>query len=369
MTKIDIFSGFLGAGKTTLIQKCLKEAFQNEQIVLIENEFGEIGIDGGFMKEAGIEIREMNAGCICCSLVGDFRTSLEELVNTYHPDRILIEPSGVGKLSDIIHAVQSVQNHLDVVINSFVCVVDAKKAKMYMKNFGEFFNNQIESAHVILLSRTQDIKEENLKETIHLLKEHNPKATIISTPWNEINGKEILDVMEARCNLNQFIHEAHEEHEHHHKHEHTCNCEHEHHHEHEHTCSCEHEHHHEHEHTCSCGHEHHHEHEHTCSCGHDHEHDHHHHHADEVFTNWGVETIHKYSEEELNAILDEINNDSFGTILRAKGIVAGENGQWYYFDMVPGEKDIRIGQPSYSGRICVIGANLNEEMLAKAFTI
>ena len=346
MTKIDIFSGFLGAGKTTLIKKCLKEAFQDEQIVLIENEFGEIGIDGGFMKEAGIEIREMNAGCICCSLVGDFRTSLEELVNTFHPDRILIEPSGVGKLSDIINAIQSVQDHLDLVINSFVCVVDAKKAKMYMKNFGEFFNNQIESAHVILLSRTQDIQEEKLKETIHLLKHQNPEATIISTPWDQISGKEILDVMEARCNLDQFIQETHEhDHEHHHhEHEHTC------------TCGC-----HDHEH-------HHHEHDHKCCCGHDHHH-HEHHHADEVFTNWGVETIHKYSEAELNEILDTINEESYGTILRAKGIVAGDNGTWYYFDMVPGEKDIRQGQASYSGRICVIGSQLNEEKLAQVFKI
>ena len=357
MTKIDIFSGFLGAGKTTLIKKCLKEAFQDEQIVLIENEFGEIGIDGGFMQEAGIEIREMNAGCICCSLVGDFRKALEELVNTYHPDRILIEPSGVGKLSDIINAIQNVQDHLDVAINSFVCVVDAKKAKMYMKNFGEFFNNQIESAHVILLSRTQDVKEEKLKETIHLLKEHNPEATIISTPWDELNGKEILDVMEARCNLDQFINETHDEHEHHHEHDHECEC------------GCGHDHHHEHDHECECGcgHDHHHEHEHDheCGCGHDH----HHHHADEVFTNWGVETVHKYSEEELNSILDAINDESYGTILRAKGIVAGDNGKWYYFDMVPGEKDIRIGEASYSGRICVIGAKLNEELLAKAFKI
>ena len=389
MTKIDIFSGFLGAGKTTLIQKCLKEAFQDEQIVLIENEFGEIGIDGGFMKEAGIEIKEMNAGCICCSLVGDFRSALEELVNTYHPDRILIEPSGVGKLSDIINAIQNVQGNLDVAINSFVCVVDAKKAKMYMKNFGEFFNNQIESAHVILLSRTQDIKEEKLKETIHLLKEHNPEATIITTPWDQISGKEILDVMEARCNLDQFITETNDEHEHEcgcghhheHEHEHECGCGHHHEHEHEHECGCGHHHEHEHEHECGCGHHHEHEHEHECGCGHHHEHehehecgcghhhDHHHHHADEVFTNWGVETIHKYTEEELNAILDDINNESYGIILRAKGIVAGTDGQWYYFDMVPGEKDIRKGQPSYAGRICVIGSKLNEEMLAQAFHI
>ena len=379
MTKIDIFSGFLGAGKTTLIKKCLKEAFQNEQIVLIENEFGEIGIDGGFMQEAGIEIREMNAGCICCSLVGDFRTALEELVNTYHPDRILIEPSGVGKLSDIINAIQNVQDHLDVAINSFVCVVDAKKAKMYMKNFGEFFNNQIESAHVILLSRTQDVKEEKLKETIHLLKEHNPEATIISTPWDQLNGKEILDVMEARCNLDQFINETNDEHEcgcghhHDHEHEHECGCGHHHDHEHEHECGCghHHDHDHEHEHECGCGHhhDHDHEHEHECGCGHHHDHEHHHHHADEVFTNWGVETVHKYSEAELNEILDAINDESYGTILRAKGIVAGDNGNWYYFDMVPGEKDIRIGQASYAGRICVIGAKLNEELLAKAFKI
>ena len=304
------------------------------------------------MKEAGIEIREMNAGCICCSLVGDFRTSLEELVNTYHPDRILIEPSGVGKLSDIINAIQSVQDHLDLVINSFVCVVDAKKAKMYMKNFGEFFNNQIESAHVILLSRTQDIKEEKLKETIHLLKHQNPEATIISTPWDQISGKEILDVMEARCNLDKFISETTDEHDH------ECECGHHHHeHEHEHECECGHHHHeHEHDHECECG------------CGH-HHHDHHHHHADEVFTNWGVETVHKYSEAELNEILDAINDEAYGTILRAKGIVAGDNGTWYYFDMVPGEKDIREGQASYSGRICVIGAKLNEELLAQAFKI
>ncbi|MGM9946879.1 GTP-binding protein [Floccifex sp.] len=370
MTKIDIFSGFLGAGKTTLIKKCLKEAFQNEQIVLIENEFGEIGIDGGFLEEAGIQIREMNSGCICCSLVGDFSLALSKVVEDYHPDRILIEPSGVGKLSDIIGAVEKVKSDIDIQMNSFVCVVDAKKVKMYSKNFGEFYNNQIESANVIVLSRSQNLSEEKLKDVLHILKEHNDHAAIITTPWDQIDGKEILDVMESRESLEQLMLEEQKV-LHEHDHDEECECGHHHHH-HDEECECGHHHHHDEE--CECGHHHHHDEE--CECGHHHHHDeececghHHHHDADEVFTSWGSETIHVYSKEELDVILESLNTNQYGTILRAKGMVASNENDWFYFDMVPGEVEIRLGKPQYTGRVCVIGSDLKEDALASLFEI
>lgn len=335
MTKIDIFSGFLGAGKTTLIKKCLKEAFQDEQIVLIENEFGEIGIDGGFLQEAGVQIREMNSGCICCSLVGDFSSALTKVVEDYHPDRILIEPSGVGKLSDIIGAIERIKEDVQLQMNSFVCVADAKKVKMYSKNFGEFYNNQIESANVIVLSRTQDVSEEKLKEVIHILRELNSHASIITTDWDKISGKEILDVMESRESLDQLMMEEKKVLESIHHNE-----------------------------ECECGHHHHH-HDEECECGH-----HHHHDADEVFTSWGSETIHKYSKEQLNSILNTLSqSEEYGVILRCKGIVASSEEEWFYFDMVPQESEIRKGNPQYTGRICVIGSNLNEEKLASLFEI
>ncbi|MGM9911936.1 CobW family GTP-binding protein [Floccifex sp.] len=360
MTKVDIFSGFLGAGKTTLIRKCIKEAFQDEQIVLIENEFGEIGIDGGFLEEAGIQIREMNSGCICCSLVGDFSQALTKVVEDYHPDRILIEPSGVGKLSDVIGAIEKVKAHVDLQMNSFVCVVDAKKVKMYTKNFGEFYNNQIESANVIVLSRSQDMSEDKIKEVIHILKEHNDHASIITTSWDKITGKEILDVMESRESLQQLLEE-----EQHLAHHHDEECEHHHHHhDHEEECECGHHHHHDDE-ECECGH-HHHDHDEECGCGHHH----HHHDADEVFTSWGCETIHKYSKEQLNNILNVLSQtDEYGTILRCKGIVSSDADDWFYFDMVPQECEIRTGKPQYTGRLCVIGSNLKEDKLASLFEI
>ncbi|WP_270426250.1 CobW family GTP-binding protein [Blautia intestinalis] len=403
-TKIDIISGFLGAGKTTLIKKLLKDAFQGEQVVLIENEFGEIGIDGGFLKEAGIQIREMNSGCICCSLVGDFGASLKEVISKYHPDRILIEPSGVGKLSDVIKAVQGVEEETGLVLNSYTTVVDAKKCKMYMRNFGEFFNNQVEYAGAIIMSRTDIVDEAKAQASLELLREINAKAAIITTPIEKLDGKKLLDVMEHPVSLAQelmeeeevcpecgHVHEHgehhhhdhdHEEHEHHHDHE--CGCghdhdheEHEHHHDHE--CGCghdhdhgEHEHHHDHE--CGCGHdhdheehEHHHDHDHECGCGHDH-HDHHHHHADEVFTSWGRETIRKFTRENLEKMLEALSaSDEYGIILRAKGMLPAEDGTWIYFDMVPEETEIREGAPEYTGRLCVIGSKLKEDKLAELF--
>ena len=379
MTKIDIISGFLGAGKTTLIKKLLKEAFQDEQVVLIENEFGEIGIDGGFLKEAGIEIREMNSGCICCSLVGDFGASLKEVIDKYHPDRILIEPSGVGKLSDVIRAVQDVQEETGLVLNSYTTVVDAKKCKMYMRNFGEFFNNQVEYAGAIIMSRTDIVDEEKAMQSMELLRSLNKKAAIITTPIENLDGKKLLEVMENPVSLEQEMME--EEvcpecgHVHEHHHDHECGCghdheEHEHHHDHE--CGCghdheEHEHHHDHE--CGCGHhheEHEHHHDHECGCGH--HHDHHHHHADEVFTSWGRETIKKYSRESLEKILAVLSeSEEYGVILRAKGMLPAEDGTWIYFDMVPEETEIREGAPEYTGRLCVIGSKLKEEKLAEIF--
>ena len=376
-TKIDIISGFLGAGKTTLIKKLLKDAFKDEQVVLIENEFGEIGIDGGFLKEAGIEIREMNSGCICCSLVGDFGASLKEVISKYHPDRILIEPSGVGKLSDVIKAVQGVEEETGLVLNSYTTVVDAKKCKMYMRNFGEFFNNQVEYAGAIIMSRTDIVDEAKAQAAMELLREINSKAAIITTPIEKLDGKKILEVMEHPVSLEQelmeeeevcpecgHVHEHghhhdhdHEEHEHHHDHDHE---EHEHHHDHE-----EHEHHHDHDHECGHDHEHHHDHDHDhdheCGCGHDH----HHHHADEVFTSWGRETIKKYTRDNLEKMLAALSaSDEYGTILRAKGMLPAEDGTWIYFDMVPEETEIREGAPEYTGRLCVIGSKLKEDKLA-----
>lgn len=363
MTKIDIVSGFLGAGKTTLIKKLLEEAFCNEQVVLIENEFGEIGIDGGFLKEAGIEIREMNSGCICCSLVGDFGTSLKEVISKYHPDRILIEPSGVGKLSDVIKAVQGVQEETGLVLNSYTTVVDAKKCKMYMRNFGEFFNNQVEYAGAIILSRTDIIDEEKAVQSMELLRTINKKAAIITTPIEKLNGKKLLEVMEHPVSLEEEMmqEEVCPECGHVHGHDHH----HEHHHEHDH--ECEHEHHHDHHHECE--HDHHHEHGEECSCGHDHHH-HGHHHADEVFTSWGRETVKKYTKENLEKTLEKLSaSEEFGTILRAKGMLPAEDGTWLYFDLVPGETEIRQGAPDYTGRLCVIGANLKEDKLAQLFEL
>ena len=388
MAKIDIISGFLGAGKTTLIQKLLKEALKGEKVVLIENEFGEIGIDGGFLKDAGIEVTEMNSGCICCSLVGDFGSALKEVVTQYNPDRIIIEPSGVGKLSDVIKAVQGVAEDVELDLNSFVTVADAKKCKMYMKNFGEFYNNQVEYAGSIILSRTGDVAEDKLNESVALLREHNEKAAIITTPWDELSGEQILKVMEDGNDMVKELLEeeeicpvcgGHHDHEHHH-HDHdeecSCGCGHDHDHDHDHE-----HHHHDHDEECSCGcghdhdhdhdHEHHHHHDHdeecSCGCGHDHDH-HHHHHADEVFTSWGKETPKKYNKEELDTILQKLSkDDSYGMILRSKGILQTEDGSWIQFDLVPGEYEIREGSADYTGRICVIGSKLKEDELEGLF--
>ena len=381
MTKIDIFSGFLGAGKTTLIKKLIAEAYTGEQLVLIENEFGEIGIDGGFLQEAGISITEMNSGCICCSLVGDFGKALRQVMDTYHPDRILIEPSGVGKLSDVIRAVQNLEMH-DVVLNGFTTVVDATKAKMYMRNFGEFFNNQVEHASAIILSRTAGMSQEKLDACVALLREKNPTATIVTTPWDELDGKQLLAAMERRDTLAAALEELAEEQEHerHHYDDDECGCgchdhdhdpEHEHHHHHDEDddecgCGC-HDHGHDHEH------EHHHHHdeddEDECGCGcHDHDHDHHHHHhADEVFTSWGKETAHPYGKQELAAALEALDTGDYGQVLRAKGIVAGTDGKWLHFDYVPGEVEIRNGAAGVTGRLCVIGAELKEDALTSLF--
>lgn len=377
MAKIDIISGFLGAGKTTLIQKLLKEALKGEKVVLIENEFGEIGIDGGFLKDAGIEVTEMNSGCICCSLVGDFGSALKEVITQYNPDRIIIEPSGVGKLSDVIKAVQGVAEDVELDLNSFVTVADAKKCKMYIKNFGEFYNNQVEYAGSIILSRTGDVSEDKLNESVALLREHNEKAAIITTPWDELSGEQILKVMEDG---NDMVKELLEEEEicpvcggHHHDHDHHDHEDHDHeHHDHDH----DHEHHHDHDEECGCGHDHdhdhehhHHEHDEECGCGHDHDHDHHHHHhADEVFTSWGKETPKKFNKEELDTILQKLSkDDSYGMILRSKGILQTEDGSWVQFDLVPGEYEIREGSADYTGRICVIGSKLKEDELEGLF--
>ena len=416
MVKIDIISGFLGAGKTTLIKKLLKEAFEGEQVVLIENEFGEIGIDGGFLKDAGIEIREMNSGCICCSLVGDFGASLKEVVEKYHPDRILIEPSGVGKLSDVIKAVQGVEEDVDIQLNSYTTVVDAKKCKMYMRNFGEFFDNQVQYAGAIIMSRTDTVDEKKAMESMELLRSINEKAAIITTPIEKLDGKKILEVMEHPVSLADELLKEEHEHHHHHDHDEECGCEHDHDHEHHHDhdeecdhdhehhhhdhdeeCGCGHDHDHEHHHhdhdeECGCGHDHDHEHHHhdhdeECGCGHDHDHehhhhdhdeecgcghhhDHHHHHADEVFTSWGRETIKKFTREGLEKMLESLStSEEYGVILRAKGMLPAEDGTWIYFDMVPEETEIREGSPEYTGRLCVIGSKLKEDKLAELFGV
>ncbi len=388
MTKIDIISGFLGAGKTTFIKKMIEEAFKGEQVVLIENEFGEVGIDGGFLKDSGIQITEMNSGCICCSLVGDFATNLNEVITKYHPDRILIEPSGVGKLSDVMKSVIDIEKEQDVKLNALVTVVNALKASKQMKAFGEFFNNQIEHATTVILSRSQNATPEQLEFCVKQIQALNPKAAIITTDWNSISGEKILATMEGQDNLEMKVlaetHHAqeeaehdhehhhhdhdHEEHEHHHDHDHE---EHEHHHDHDHEehehhhDHEEHEHHHDHDHE---EHEHHHEHGENCTCGcHDHDHEHHHHHADDIFTSWGKETPHKFEKAKLEEILKGfVENDD---ILRAKGMVESVDGTWIYFDMVPGEYEIREGEPDYTGRLVVIGTNIHEHELEELFGI
>ena len=389
MTKIDIISGFLGAGKTTFIKKLLEEAISGEQVVLIENEFGEIGIDGGFLKDSGIEIREMNSGCICCSLVGDFGKSLAEVLTKYKPDRVIIEPSGVGKLSDVMKAVRDVAAEIEVTLNSAVTIVDVAKCRMYMKNFGEFFNNQIENAGTVVLSRTDIAAVDKVNQAVELIREKNPKAVIVTTPCSQLSGAQLLEIIEKPDTMAEDLMKEVEEHRHHH-HDHdggACGCGHD-----EEECGCghdhEHHHHHDHDHEaeeCGCGHdhEHHHDHDHEaeeCGCGHDHEHHHHHdgeacscghdhHHADEVFTSWGLENVAAMTREDLDRILDELAyGDQYGEVLRAKGMVPGEKeGSWLYFDLVPEQYEIRDGSPEYTGKVCVIGAKLKEDELKKAF--
>ena len=378
MAKIDIISGFLGAGKTTLIKKLLSEALKGQQVVLIENEFGEIGIDGGFLKDAGVNITEMNSGCICCSLVGDFGTALKDVITKFNPDRIIIEPSGVGKLSDVIKAVQGVAEDAPIELNSLVTVADANKCKMYMKNFGEFYNNQVESANTIVLSRTQNMKQDKLEACVAMIREHNKDAAVITTPWDELTGEQLLAAMEKPVSLADMVmaeedicpvcggHHDHDHDDHDHEHEH------EHHHDHD-DHDHEHEHHHDHD-DHDHEHEHHHDHDHDdhCGCGHDHDHDHHHHHhADEVFTSWGKETPRKYTKEEVETILKALSadNNEYGIILRAKGMLPSQDGTWIYFDMVPEEYEIREGQPEYTGRLCVIGSKIDEAKLEKLFML
>ena len=416
MTKIDIISGFLGAGKTTFIKKLLEEAISGEQVVLIENEFGEIGIDGGFLKDSGIEIREMNSGCICCSLVGDFGKSLAEVLTKYKPDRVIIEPSGVGKLSDVMKAVRDVAAEIEVTLNSAVTIVDVAKCRMYMKNFGEFFNNQIENAGTVVLSRTDITAMDKVNQAVELIREKNPKAVIVTTPCSQLSGTQLLEIIEKPDTMAEDLMKEVEEHRHHH-HDHdggACGCghdeeecgcghdhEHHHHHDHDHEaeeCGCGHDHEHHHHHhdhghdeaACGCGHDHEHHHHHhdhghdeaACGCGHDHEHHHHHdgeacscghdhdhHHADEVFTSWGLENVAAMKREDLDRILDELAyGDQYGEVLRAKGMVPGEKeGSWLYFDLVPEQYEIRDGSPEYTGKVCVIGAKLKEDELKKAF--
>ena len=384
MTKIDIISGFLGAGKTTLIKKLIEQAFKGEKLVLIENEFGEIGIDGGFLKDAGVQITEMNSGCICCSLVGDFGTALKQVITDYTPDRIIIEPSGVGKLSDVIKAVKDVSGDLDVELDSYTTVADVSKVKIYMKNFGEFFNNQIESANTIILSRTQTTTQDKIEKAVAMIREKNDHATIITTPWDEIDGAAIREAMQNYKSLEEtMMDEAKKGHDHDHDHgdECTCGChDHEHHHDHD----DDHEHHHDHDehaegmqgghdhdHDDHDDHDHHHDHDHgdECTCG-CHDHDHHHHHADEVFTSWGKETPHKYNEDKLREILDTLaDTEKYGVILRAKGIVPSDAGEWLYFDLVPGEFEVRKGKADITGKLCVIGSKLKEDDLAELFEV
>ncbi len=343
MAKIDVFSGFLGAGKTTLIKKLIKEAYNGQKLVLIENEFGEIGIDGGFMQDAGINVTEMNSGCICCSLVGDFGEALGKVLDEYNPDRIIIEPSGVGKLSDVIRAVKGLERE-DAQLNSYTTVVDAGKCRMYMKNFGEFFNNQVENAGTIILSHTDGMNDAKLAACVELLREHNKEASIVTTPWSQLDGAVILSAMEDGNTLaDELAHLEHEAHHHHHHHDHDEEC----------TCGHEHHHHHDHDEECTCGHEHH----------------HHHHHADEVFTSWGVETTAKFTAEGITTALNALSDESYGMILRAKGIVAAEDGSWIHFDYVPGEPDVRIGSAAVIGRLCVIGADINEDKLKALFNV
>jgi len=375
MTKIDIISGFLGAGKTTLIKKLIEQAFKGEKLVLIENEFGEIGIDGGFLKDAGVQITEMNSGCICCSLVGDFGTALKQVITDYTPDRIIIEPSGVGKLSDVIKAVKDVSGDLDVELDSYTTVADVSKVKIYMKNFGEFFNNQIESANTIILSRTQTTTQDKIEKAVAMIREKNDHATIITTPWEEIDGAAIREAMQNYKSLEEtMMDEAKKGHDHDHDHgdECTCGChDHDHHHDHDddhehHHDHDEHEHHHDHD-----DHDHHHDHDHgdECTCG-CHDHDHHHHHADEVFTSWGKETPHKYNEDKLREILDTLaDTEKYGVILRAKGIVPSDAGEWLYFDLVPGEFEVRKGKADITGKLCVIGSKLKKDDLAELFEV
>ena len=374
MTKIDIISGFLGAGKTTLIKKLIDEAFKGEKLVLIENEFGEIGIDGGFLKDAGVQITEMNSGCICCSLVGDFGTALKQVITDYAPDRIIIEPSGVGKLSDVIKAVKGVSADLDVDLDSYTTVADVSKCKIYMKNFGEFFNNQIESANTIILSRTQNVSQDKIEKAVSMIREHNQEATIVTTPWDDISGAMIREAMQNHKTLEESMMEEEHDHDHHHDHD-ECGC-HDHHHDHDDECGChehdhhDHDHHHDHD-ECGCHDHDHHDHDHgdgcTCGC---HDHDHHHHHADEVFTSWGKETPHKYNETKLNEILDTLaDTEKYGIILRAKGILPSDAGDWLYFDLVPGEYEIRKGNPDITGKLCVIGSKLDEAALAELFEL
>ena len=369
MTKIDIFSGFLGAGKTTLIKKLLKEAYSSEKVVLIENEFGEIGIDGSFLKEAGIQITEMNSGCICCSLVGDFSKALEQVLEEFHPERIIIEPSGVGKLSDVIKAIENIHSD-EISLNAFTAVVDVNKCKMYMKNFGEFFNDQIANANTLILSHTDRVSDEKIEACVHSLREHNAKATIITTPWNNLDGKAILSAMEEGKTLIEELQELKSElhKEHHHHDDEECNChEHHHHHHDDGECDCHEHHHHHNDGECDCHKHHHHHHDDgECDC---HEH-HHHHHADEVFTSWGAETAKKFTAEQISDILNSFSeSNEYGMILRSKGVLASQDGEWIYFDYVPGEPDIRKGAPDVIGRICVIGSELDEHKIEELFNI
>ena len=433
MTKIDIYSGFLGAGKTTLIKKMIREAYAGQQLVLIENEFGEIGIDGGFLQDAGINITEMNSGCICCSLVGDFGKALEQVIEQYHPDRILIEPSGVGKLSDVIGAVEKVTSG-NVTLGYTVAVCDAGKVKVYMKNFGEFYNNQIETASTIILSRTDSVPQNKLDASVALIREHNDKATIVTTPWNQLTGEQLLEAMEGQATLAAEMKKLEEEHKHHHHHHHEhgehCGCGHHHHGEEHHECGCGHHHHgeehqecgcghhhheeehhccghhhgdegcvehhhghvdehacahhhHEHGEHCGCGHHHDHEHGEHCGCGHHHDHahhhehgehcscghDHHHHHADEVFTSWGMETHKKFDRAVIEESLKKLDSGEYGIVLRAKGILEATDGTWIHFDMVPGEYDIRVGGAAITGKLCVIGSKLDEKAIAALFGV
>ena len=372
MTKIDIYSGFLGAGKTTLIKKMIQEGYQGQKLVLIENEFGEIGIDGGFLQDAGINITEMNSGCICCSLVGDFGKALQEVIEKFNPDRVIIEPSGVGKLSDVVAAVEKVTGH-DVELGYTVAVADAGKVKVYMKNFGEFYNNQIETASTIILSRTGDIKQEKLDASLELIREHNAEATLVTTPWDQLTGLQLIAAMEGKNVKAAEL--AHED-------EHHCCCGHDHHehhhHDHDEHCCCGHDHHehhhHDHDEHCCCGHDHHehhhHEHDEHCGCGHHHDHDHHHHHhADEVFTSWGVETAKKFTVQQIEDALIALDSGKYGMVLRAKGIIPAQDGTWIHFDMVPEERNVRTGSADITGKLCVIGAQLDEAGVAALFGV